>query len=85
MEAAGVMLPVIEAHCEYRRPARYDEEIEIRTDGRLCSPVRMEFRLRSGPEINERPRRRPAAPCTPRSAGTAGRAGCPIAFAEAFA
>jgi acyl-CoA thioester hydrolase len=43
MEASGVSLPVIEAHCEYRRPARYDEEIEIRTQGRLCSPVRMEF------------------------------------------
>jgi acyl-CoA thioester hydrolase len=43
MEATGVMLPVIEAHCEYRRPARYDEEIELRTEGRICSPVRMEF------------------------------------------
>ena len=43
MEEAGVSLPVIEAHCEYRRPARYDEEIEIQTEGRLCSPVRMEF------------------------------------------
>ncbi len=43
MEASGVSLPVIEAHCEYRRPARYDEEVEIRTQGRLCSPVRMEF------------------------------------------
>ena len=43
MEAEGVFLPVIEAHCEYRRPARYDEEIEVRTEGRLCSPVRMEF------------------------------------------
>ena len=43
MEQAGVFLPVIEAHCEYRRPARYDEEIEIRTSGRLCSPIRMEF------------------------------------------
>ena len=43
MEATGVFLPVIEAHCEYRRPARYDEEIEIRTEGRLRSAVRMEF------------------------------------------
>jgi acyl-CoA thioester hydrolase len=43
MEASGVSLPVIEAHCQYRRPARYDEEIEIRTEGRLRSPVRMEF------------------------------------------
>jgi acyl-CoA thioester hydrolase len=43
MEAAGVSLPVIEAHCTYLRPARYDDEIEIRTTGRLLSPVRMEF------------------------------------------
>jgi acyl-CoA thioester hydrolase len=43
MEGAGVLLPVIEAHCEYRRPARYDDELEIRTVGRLRSPVRMEF------------------------------------------
>ena len=43
MEHAGVSLPVIEAHCEYHRPARYDEEMEIRTWGRLLSPIRMEF------------------------------------------
>src|SRR6266496_1345345 len=43
MEASGVLLPVIEAHCEYRRPARYDEEIEVRTEGKMGSPVRMEF------------------------------------------
>ena len=43
MEDTGVLLPVIEAHCEYRRPARYDEEIEVRTVGRLSSPIRLEF------------------------------------------
>ena len=43
MELSGVSLPVIEAHCEYARPARYDDEIEIRTTGRMLSPVRMEF------------------------------------------
>ena len=43
MEHAGVSLPVIEAHCEYRRPARYDDEMEVRTKGRMLSPVRMEF------------------------------------------
>jgi acyl-CoA thioester hydrolase len=43
MEQAGVSLPVIEAHCTYQRPARYDDEIEIRTTGRMLSPVRMEF------------------------------------------
>jgi acyl-CoA thioester hydrolase len=43
MEHAGVSLPVIEAHCEYRRPARYDDELEVKTQGRMLSPVRMEF------------------------------------------
>ena len=48
-------LPVIEAPCEYRRPARYDDEVEIRTAGRLASPVRMEFnyevRLKGRPDV----------------------------------
>lgn len=43
MEAAGVSLPVIEAHCEYQRPARYDDEIDVRTEGRMVSAVRMKF------------------------------------------
>jgi acyl-CoA thioester hydrolase len=43
MEHSGVSLPVIEAHCEYHRPARYDDELEIHASGRLLSPVRMEF------------------------------------------
>jgi len=43
MELAGVSLPVIEAHCKYHRPARYDDELEVRTEGRMLSPVRMEF------------------------------------------
>ena len=43
MEAEGVGLPVIEAHCDYRQPARYDDELEVRTKGALISPVRVEF------------------------------------------
>jgi acyl-CoA thioester hydrolase len=43
MEAAGVSLPVIEAHCEYRRPARYDDEIDVMTEGQMVSAVRMRF------------------------------------------
>jgi acyl-CoA thioester hydrolase len=43
MEETGVHLPVIEAQCDYRRPARYDDEIEVRTEGRLASPIRLEF------------------------------------------
>jgi acyl-CoA thioester hydrolase len=43
LEAGGTILPVIEAHCEYERPARYDDEIEIRTTARLLSPARLRF------------------------------------------
>jgi acyl-CoA thioester hydrolase len=43
MEHAGVSLPVIDARCEYKRPARYDDEIEVRTTGRMLSPIRMQF------------------------------------------
>lgn len=43
MEEAGVRLPVIEAHCTYQRPARYDDEIEVRAVVRLLSAVRLEF------------------------------------------
>jgi acyl-CoA thioester hydrolase len=43
LELAGVQLPVIEVECRYHRPARYDDEIEIRTTGQLISPVRIEF------------------------------------------
>ncbi len=39
----GSMLPVIEAHCRYFTPARYDDELEIRAQGTLLSPVRVSF------------------------------------------
>jgi acyl-CoA thioester hydrolase len=43
MEADGTSLPVIEAHCEYRQPSRYDDEMEVRTRADLLSPVRVRF------------------------------------------
>jgi acyl-CoA thioester hydrolase len=43
MEIGGVQLPVIEAHCEYRRPAKYDDDLEIRTRATLLTPVRIRF------------------------------------------
>ena len=43
MEDEGLGLPVIEAHCEYRAGARYDDEVEIRTAAALRSPVRLAF------------------------------------------
>lgn len=43
MEHDGFQLPVIEAHCEYRQGARYDEELEIRTRASQVSAVRIQF------------------------------------------
>ncbi len=43
MEADGIQLPVIEAHCEYRQGARYDDDVEIRTRAQRLSPVRIQF------------------------------------------
>lgn len=43
LEAAGINLPVIKAECHYRQPARYDDELEVRTSGRLISAARVEF------------------------------------------
>ena len=39
----AIMLPVIEAHCEYRKPARYDDELLIRARAELASPLRIRF------------------------------------------
>ena len=43
MEREGYSLPVIDAQCEYKMSAKYDDEIEVRTTGGLVSPVRMKF------------------------------------------
>jgi len=43
MEAAGIQLPVIEAHCDYRRPARYDDDLVVTATARLLSPARVAF------------------------------------------
>jgi acyl-CoA thioester hydrolase len=43
MEGEGLSLPVIEAHCEYRVSAKYDDEIDVQTSGASVSPVRVRF------------------------------------------
>ena len=43
LETTGIGLPVIEAHCEYKSPARYDDEVQVKTWGKLLSPARVEF------------------------------------------
>jgi acyl-CoA thioester hydrolase len=55
MEQAGVSLPVIEAECRYVRAARYDDELDVRTVGRMVSPVRMEFVYQVIREGDDRP------------------------------
>ena len=47
MEADGYSLPVVEAHCDFRQSARYDDDVEIRTEGVLLSPVRVRFEYRA--------------------------------------
>jgi len=43
LETTGLYLPVIEARCEFREPARYDDLLDIVTAGSLVSPVRIQF------------------------------------------
>jgi acyl-CoA thioester hydrolase len=43
IEADGYMLPVLEAGCIYHQPARYDDELDVKTVGSLLSPVRVKF------------------------------------------
>jgi acyl-CoA thioester hydrolase len=49
LEADGTILPVIGAHCEYQRPVRYDDEVEIRATATLMSPARVRFDYRVVP------------------------------------
>lgn len=43
MEQDGTSLPVIEAHCAFRQPARYDDELDIRARASRLTPVRVRF------------------------------------------
>ena len=43
LETTGLMLPVIEAPCEYRRPAHYDDDLTVLTRSKLMSPARVCF------------------------------------------
>lgn len=41
MEALGIFLPVIEAHCQYRMPAGYDDALDIVGWFELVNPLRI--------------------------------------------
>lgn len=56
MEVDGIRLPIVEARCRYRRPARYDEEvtIEVRPTAVTRRLVRFAYRvLRDGEVLAE--------------------------------
>ena len=86
MEDAGVSLPVIEARCQYHRPARYDDEIEV-TDGGTddvasADGVRSTTVVRKSDQVGRGHR---AARCTRRSTAAASRAACRRGCARLFA
>jgi acyl-CoA thioester hydrolase len=43
MEGAGVMLPVVSLSMNYKKPARYDDELTIRTIFKSQTSVKIEF------------------------------------------
>ncbi|HVU53093.1 MAG TPA: thioesterase family protein [Polyangia bacterium] len=51
-ESHGLMLPVVEAHVSYHKPARYDDDLGVWAScaGRGAASVRFEYELRRGGE-----------------------------------
>lgn len=43
LEAKGIILPVIEANCQYKSPAHYDDVVQIETTVTELSPVKIRF------------------------------------------
>ncbi len=43
VEAKGIYLPVVEAHCSYRKPAFYDDILTISTCFKFAGPARLRF------------------------------------------
>ena len=43
LEDKGLFLPVLEARCEYRAPARYDDDIDVLATGSMRSRARVAF------------------------------------------
>lgn len=50
MEKRGVMLPVVESHCEYKKPAHFDDLLEISTVCKYFRGTRLhiEYRITRG-------------------------------------
>lgn len=53
MEKRGVRLPVVTAHCDYRKPAHFDDALDVLT---RCTAIRgprlrIEYEIKRGEEI----------------------------------
>lgn len=46
MEDQGIFMPVVEAQCRYRAPARYDEQLRVETELEEIAASRVSFRYR---------------------------------------
>lgn len=53
MEEQGVMMPVVELHCKYLKPALYDEEISIKVIIEEMPRARMHFKYELHNEAGE--------------------------------
>jgi acyl-CoA thioester hydrolase len=53
LEAAQVALPVVEAHCNYKKPALYEDLLEVDAEvGELRSAsLRFVYTIRRGPDV----------------------------------
>ena len=53
LEDAQVAMPVVEAHCNYRRPARYEDVIVVETDISeiRAASLRFVYEVRRGDEL----------------------------------
>lgn len=43
LEEQGVYLPVLEVHCQYKKPAFYDDVLDIGTAFQFAGPIRLRF------------------------------------------
>ncbi len=43
MEQMGILLPLLELHCKYHQPTRYEDELTIESHITNLTPVRIEF------------------------------------------
>ena len=63
LEETGIGLPVIEAHCEYKMPARYDDELQVKTWERCCArPIEFRYEVSRPADGNDQ-RDRPDGSC----------------------